>query len=270
MPANRLSSPRWTPSARDAEHFGFGKSERCIEAPWAESWLQGRRAILDIGFALSDLSWLRTLLGVRAAGAALTAVDIIAPARVANRYPDDLREAALAVPIIHGDVRTAPAPAAAFDAVTCISTIEHIGFDAAGSTADSAFARWRTLEETPTSRDPQVTAAVMAAFARALKPGGVALVSVPMGEGGAVPVRDSLGFYTRQLEYDAETWRDIAEAPGFRLLEQRFFTWIPEREGAWAEAAGPEGLAHQTAWLTPHATGVALAALERLPQEPLA
>ena len=265
MTAIRLSSPRWTPTAPGVAGFGFGKSERCIEAPWAETWLEGRRKILDVGFALSDLSWLRTLLGVRAAGAELTAVDIIAPERVANRYPDDLREAALATPVIHGDVREAPVPAAAFDAVTCISTIEHIGFDSAGSTPESAFARWRTLEETPTERDRQVSRDVVAAFARALKPGGIALISVPMGIGGAVPVRDSLGFYTRQLEYDAETWRDIAEAPGFRLLEQRFFTWVGEGEGHWIEAEGPEGLAHQTAWLTPHAVGVALAALERLP-----
>jgi SAM-dependent methyltransferase len=264
MTAIRHSSARWTPAA-PAERFGFGKSERCIEAPWAASWLHGRTAILDVGFALSDLSWLRTLMGVHAAGAALTAVDIIAPERVANRYPDDLRQAVLATPVIHGDVRTAPAPAGAFDAVTCISTVEHIGFDAAGSEPGSAFARWKTLEETPTARDPKVTGEVMAAFARALRPGGIALVSVPMGKGGAAPVRDSLGFYTRQHEYDAQTWRDIADAPGFRLLEERFFTWIDEGEGAWIEAASPEELAHQTAWLTPHAVGVALAALERLP-----
>jgi len=264
MTAIRQTSPRWTPTP-DGARFGFGKSERCIEAPWAEAWLAGRSAILDVGFALSDLGWLRTLLGVRAAGASLTAVDIIAPERVANRYPEDLRAAALAVPVILGDVRSAPAPAAAFDAVTCISTIEHIGFDAAGSAPDSAFARWRTLEETPTTRDPQVTRDALAAFARALKPGGIALISVPMGTGGAAPVRDSLGYYTRQWEYEAETWRDIAAAPGFRLLEERFFTWIDEGEGAWIEASGPEALAHQTAWLTRHATGVALAALERLP-----
>jgi len=264
MTAIRQSSARWSPAAGGRERFGFGKSERCIEGPWAEGWLEARHDILDVGFALSDLGWLRTLLGVRARGAALSAVDIIAPERVANRYPDDLREAALAVPVIHGDARTAPVPQSSFDAVTCISTIEHIGFDAAGSTADSAFARWRTLEETPTTRDPKVTVDVLAAFARALKPGGVALISVPMGKGGAAPIQDSLGYFTRQLEYDAETWRDIAEAPGFRLLEQRFFTHIAEGEGCWIEADDPAALAHQTAWLTRHATGVAIAALERL------
>ena len=264
MTAIHLSSPRWTPAVSRGGRFGFGKSERCIEAPWAEAWLEGRRAILDVGFALSDLGWLRALLGLRASGAALTAVDIVAPARVANRYPEDLREAALGVPVILGDVRTAPIPHGAFDALTCISTIEHIGFDAAGSNADSAFARWRTLEETPTARDPQVTADALAAFARALRPGGVALISVPMGKGGAVPVRDSLGYYTRQLEYDAAAWADVAGAPGFRLLEERFFTWIDDGDGAWIEADGPAALAHQTAWLTRHATGVALAALERV------
>lgn len=254
MKANLLNT-RWTPQAP----LGVGRSERCIEVPWAQAWLEGREDILDIGFALSDLDWLRVLL---TRPAKVTAVDIIRPERVANRYPEDLRERALSVPILIGDVRQADLPAAAFDAVTCISTIEHIGFDAAGSTPDSAFSRWTRLEDTPGERTPGVTAQVMAALARALKPGGLALVTVPMGKGGAVPVRDSLGFYTRQREYDAAAWAGIAAAPGFRLLEQRFFTWLGAEAG-WAEADGPEALAHQTAWLTPHATGVALAALER-------
>ena len=258
MTANLMAADRWTPNSPPSGPFGAGKSERCVEVPWAEHWLAGRRDILDIGFSLSDLGWLRVLLG---RPATITAVDIIAPERVAGRYPDDLRHQALKVPIFMGDVRTADVPAAAFDAATCISTIEHIGFDAPGADPDSAFARWRSLEETPTARDPAITGQVMAALARALKPGGLALVSVPMGKGGAVPVKDSLGFYTRQLEYDGATWPDIAAAPGFKLLEQRFFTWLPA--GGWDEADSPAGLAHQTAWLTPHAVGVALAALER-------
>lgn len=250
----------WTPPAAV---FGAGRSERCVEVPWAESWLDARgeavRDILDIGFSLSDLDWLRALLD---RPARLRAVDIVRPERVAGRYPADLRDRALAVPVTIGDVRQAALPAAAFDVATCISTVEHIGFDAAGAAPDSAFARWTRLEDTPQARDPAATAQVMAALARALRPGGLALVTVPMGRGGAVPVRDSLGFYTRQLEYDAATWPDIAQAPGFRLLEQRFFAWLGAERG-WAEAGGPAGLAHQTAWLTPHAVGVALCALER-------
>lgn len=263
MTANLMTAPRWTPDTT-AGLFGAGRTERCVEVPWAQSWLEGRGAVLDIGFALSDLDWLRVLLG-HGRAQPITAVDIVTPERVATRYPEDLRAQALATPIIIGDVRTAEVPAGAFDVVTCISTVEHIGFDAAGSSERSAFARWSTLEETPTTRDPNVTPQVMAAIARALRPGGLALVTVPMGQGGAVPVRDSLGYYTRQFEYDAATWPQIAAAPGFRLLEQRFFAWRPEAGRSWAEVDGPEGLAHQTAWLTPHATGVALAALERMP-----
>jgi hypothetical protein len=244
--------------------FGAGRTERCVEVPWAESWLRGRSKILDIGFALSDLDWLRTLLGHGRAGASITAVDIIAPSRVASRYPDDLRDQALAVPIISGDVRTAAIQPASFDTITCISTIEHIGFDAAGSTPDSAFARWRTLEETPTERDPGVTASVMAAFRSALSIGGLLIISVPMGRGGAVPVRDSLGFYTRQHEYNAETWPEITQAEGFSLVEQRFFGWLGEGGDGWSEVFAPEALADRTAWLTPHAMGVALAVLERV------
>lgn len=259
MTASRMVTDPWTPPSPTSGPFGAGKSERCVEIPWAAHWLAGRGPrLLDIGFSLSDLDWLRVLLSLPAE---IAAVDIIAPARVAGRYPEDLRERALGVPVVIGDVRTAAIPEAAFDAVTCISTIEHIGFDAPGADPDSAFARWTSLDATPDRRDPAITGQVMAALARALKPGGLALVSAPMGKGGAVPVRDSLGFYTRQLEYDGATWPDIAAAPGFKLLEQRFFTWIPE--AGWEEADSPAGLAHQTAWLTPHAVGVALAALER-------
>lgn len=256
MTAN-LTHSSWTPPA---PVFGAGRSERCIEAPWAQAWLADRKSILDIGFSLSDLDWLRILL---TRDADIQAVDIIRPERVANRYPEDVRAKALAVPVTLGDLRQVDLPEAAFDAATCISTVEHIGFDAAGSNADSAFARWRSIDDTPTSRDPAVTRDVLAALARALKPGGIALVTVPMGKGGAVPVQDSLGFFTRQWEYDAETFGDIAQAPGFRLLEQRFFTWLGAETG-WSEAQSPADLAHQTAWLTPHATGVALCALERL------
>ena len=253
----------WSPpGVAPGQAFGAGRSERCIEAPWAQDWLaRSPGTVLDVGFALSDLDWLRALLAHRRAGAAVTAVDIITPQRVAERYPDDLREEVLAVPVIVGDVRTAPLPQAAFDVATCISTVEHVGFDARGATDRSAFARWATLEETPTARDPRAGPDVLAALARALKPGGLLLVSVPMGAGGAVAVRDSLGFYTRQQEYDADTWREVVEAPGLRLLEQRFFTFLGA--DGWREAATPHALAHQSAWLTPHAVGVALAALER-------
>jgi SAM-dependent methyltransferase len=252
-----IASP-WIPPASP---FGAGRSERCIEVPWGQAWLQGRRRVLDIGFALSDLDWLRVLLGHRAGGAALQAVDIITPERVASRYPDDLRAAALATPVTVGDVRRVELPAAAFDAVTCISTIEHVGFDVRGADETSAFARWSTLEATPAGRDPQTGPQVMAALAQALAPGGLLLISVPMGRGGAVPVRDSLGFYTRQQEYDAASWREVVETPGLQLLEQRFFTHAGE--AGWREASDPAELAHQTAWLTPHAVGVALAVLER-------
>ena len=250
----------WSPPSANA--FGAGRTERCIEVPWASRWLGdvGEQQILDIGFALSDLDWLAALLGKVEQGASVTAVDIITPERVATRYPAALRDQALRTPVIIGDVRTAPVPASSFDVVTCISTIEHVGFDAKGSTDKSAFARWSSVEETPDSRDPAVTRDVMGAFARALKPGGLALITVPMGKGGAVPVQDKLGYFTRQFEYDANSWREIVEAPGFRLLEQRFFTGLGE--AGWREVGSAADLAHQTAWLTPHATGLAIVALQ--------
>src|SRR5581483_10344514 len=105
MTANLALRPRWTPAPPAAGAFGAGLSERCVEGPWAQAWLEGHARILDVGFALSDIGWLRRLLDREAE---ITAVDIVSPGRVANRYPDDLRDRALAVPVILGDVRTAP------------------------------------------------------------------------------------------------------------------------------------------------------------------
>lgn len=252
----------WSADLAPGTPFGVGRSERAVEVPWALSWLAGAERILDIGFALSDLGWLRGLLALKGAGAELQAVDIIAPERVQSRYPEDLRPLALGVPSHIGDVRRIEVPGAPFDAVSCISTLEHIGFDAPGADAGSAFARWRTLEETPARRDGDVDQVVLERFRRLLRPGGRAVISVPMGKGGAVPVRDSLGFYTRQMEYDAESFSRLLAAPGFKVLERRFFRL--ETDSSWREVREAAALADQTAWLTPHAVGVGVLALERL------
>ena len=83
----------------------------------------------------------------------------------------------------------------------------------------------------------------MAALARALKPGGVSLVTVPMGDGGAVPVRDSLGFYTRQWEYAAESWPDTKAICCYTLsggMARGGGTWRASRSGSGFRVLGAE------------------------------
>ncbi len=241
--------------------FGHGRSERCVEGPWAARWLRGRNDILDIGFSLSSLDYLALLLEIKRRGARLTGADIIRPERVAQRYPGDWRAEVLATPYFEGDIRTLALPEAAFDAIACISTIEHVGFDFASDRPDTAFARWEKPGDVPQARDPNATRDVMAALARALKADGVAVVTAPMGRGGPCLIQDSLGFWTKQQEYDAQSWREISEAQDFDLLEERFFLNTPE--GAWVEVAGPAALSHVTSDGKAFAAGVAVAALRR-------
>ncbi|MEM9751213.1 MAG: hypothetical protein AAF869_09720 [Pseudomonadota bacterium] len=244
--------------------FGCGASERCIETLWAASHLQAGERILDIGFTMSSLDYLGVLLEARRRlGVVIEAADIIQPDKVLGRYPDAWAADILATPLTIGDVRTAPLPLGAYDLVTCISTIEHIGFDApAREGQKGAFDRPEDEAAAPSERDPAATRDVMARFAALLRPGGRALISTPMGRGGPATVRDSLGLVARQWEYEAESWREIAEAPGFEPMEQRFFR--RRDDGCWSEVTGPADLADRSSHQQPHAHGCALAVLKRV------
>ncbi|MEL7029601.1 MAG: hypothetical protein AAGL49_10415 [Pseudomonadota bacterium] len=250
-----------TPAFNDG--FGCGASERCIETVWASAHLGRGERVLDIGFTMSSLDYMGVLLEARRSlGVTLEAVDIIQPSAVEGRYPDTWREDIFSVPVTIGDLRSIDLPEAAYDAVTCVSTIEHIGFDAPAKDGQrGAFDRPETEAEAPIDRDPEATRAVMAQFAKALKHGGRAIISTPMGKGGPATVQDSLGLIARQWEYEARTWAEIAEAPAFELIEQRFFR--RRDDTCWSEVASPSDLADRSSHLQPHAHGCALAVLRR-------
>jgi SAM-dependent methyltransferase len=236
-----------------------GLSERIVETPWVASHFKGGERVLDIGFTMSSLDYLGLLLElVRTRGVTIDAIDIVRPERVQRRYPAEWLAEVLATPITIGDVRTLEL-AATYDIVTCISTIEHIGFDeATHEDPVTAFARSSTAEGVKLLRDPHVNRDVLAQFRRALKPGGLALISVPMGKGGPAILKDSLGLYCAQWEYEATSWREITEAAGFELVGQRFARL---EAGMWQTVAGPADLIGQSSAMKPHAAGCALAAL---------
>lgn len=240
-----------------------GLSERIVETPWVASHVKGGERVLDIGFTMSSLDYLGLLLELRRArGVTIEAIDIVRPERVQRRYPAEWLAEVLATSITIGDVRTLELPAARYDVVTCISTIEHIGFDeATHGDPVTAFARSSTAEGVTKLRDPDVNREVLGQFHRALRPGGLALISVPMGKGGPAVLKDSLGLYCAQWEYEAASWREITEAAGFELVEQRFSRL--DADGTWHEVAGPADLLARSSEMQPHAAGCALAALRR-------
>ncbi len=229
--------------------------------PFAAKYLRDTKEILDVGFTFSSLDYLGLLLDLRGLGANIEAYDIVLPSRVAERYPESWRPQVMAMPFTQADIRTAALPKERFDACMCISTIEHIGFDEA-SVGDprSAFKRGLTREDAPASRDANTDRRVMDQFAYALKPGGRAVITVPVGKGGAVLLQDSKGLFTSQWEFESESLARLKSHPAFSCIEERYFR---ETQQGWVEVDGPRQLVDVSSAERRHAAGCGLLAFEK-------
>jgi len=243
--------------------FGKGFSERFVETPWAASHLKDCGSFLDIGFTFASFEYLGLLLELKDRyGVMLNAADIIEPEKVRTRYPQEWLKSILEVPVSIGDIRSMVLPKGKFDAVTCISTIEHIGFDEPARTVkNSAFERRSNPKDVQLHRDPNVNAKVLDNVRNSLKPKGKLLISVPMGKGGPALLRDSLGFYCAQWEYEEKSWNEITANKGYNLLEQRFFRM---GTSGWTEVPSPKEVADRSSYMKPHAEGCALCLLSKI------
>jgi SAM-dependent methyltransferase len=242
------------------EIFGKNFSERVIEAPWVAHHAKECSSLLDIGFTFASFEYLGMLLCLKEKyGVQLSVVDIIKPESIQERYPEDWISSILEVPITVGDVRFLELPPNVYDIVTCISTIEHIGFDKPSTTVSgSAFERKGAKQDVITKRDPLTNQLVLDSIHRALKPGGKLLISVPMGRGGVSLLQDSLGLYCAQWEYEEDSWKEITNHSGYELLEQRFFLMS---DIGWQEVDSPVDMIDVTSAMKRHAEGCAVCAL---------
>ena len=233
-------------------------SERCVEVPWVAAHLGGIQRLLDVGWAMSPPEWLGVLLAVEDRGTALTGIDIVDPQRVRGRYPAELLERVLAVPVRVGSVLDAEPVDGLFDAISCVSTLEHIGFDVATApdVTDTAFVRAKTPEEAIAERDPATDRQFLDAAARLLEPGGSLLLSVPAGHGVPILHQDSLGLFTHQFEYDEASWGAITSDGRFTVRDEAFFRH--DDEAGWQPVAEFAELTDQTSALRPFATGCAM------------
>ena len=238
-------------------------SERCVEVPWVSGHLSGSQSLLDIGWSMSPPEWLGILLAAQASGTALTGIDIIDPERVKSRYPEEIRDRVLQVPVRVEDFLTASTGGESFGVITCLSTLEHIGFDIASApdNADSAFVRAKSPEEASPVRSGTVDQDFMAAAASFLRPGGRLLVTVPAGQGTPILHQDSLGLFTYQYEYDEASWRHLTEDPRFTVLDERYYRY--SSDDGWNQVSSFAYLTGQTSALMPFATGCALVCLEK-------
>lgn len=241
----------------------IGWSERCVEVPWVSGYLASSRTLLDIGWSMSPPEWLRVLLEAQEMGTYLTGIDIIDPHRVSSRYPPEIRDQILSVPVRVEDFLTAKPSGGLFDTITCLSTLEHIGFDVASSPedTDSAFVRAKSPEQASPERSSSVDHEFMAASAEFLQPGGRLLITVPAGQGTPILHQDSLGLFTYQYEYDETSWRVLTRDPRFTVLDEAFYRY--SFTDGWSQVSSFAELVDQTSALMPFATGCALVCLER-------
>lgn len=172
----------------ETQKYWKGNSARVVELLWLISWLNRipHQHILDIGFSLSDLTYLKILIDLKTNEAVdLRAIDIVHPERVINRYPEEWIHEIRNVPFYNGDIRTFPLPDETFDTILCISTIEHIGYDqAAGDNMHSAFVRPSDSADVVMQRDDCIEHEILERLRKSLKKGGYLLLTVPAGQGG--------------------------------------------------------------------------------------
>jgi len=241
----------------------IGWSERCVEVPWIAGHLASSTELLDIGWSMSPPEWLGVLLAAQEMGIALTGIDIVDPHRVASRFPHDIRQAVLAVPVRVEDFLNAEMEGDQFDTITCLSTLEHIGFDVASPPDDetSAFIRAKSPEGASSHRSPNVDRKFMDACARFLKSGGRLLVTVPAGQGQPILHQDSLGLFTYQYEYDETSWKVITQDSRFTIKDESYYRYSSDM--GWNPVSSFAELTDQTSALQPFATGCALVCLER-------
>lgn len=215
-----------------------GPSARCVEVPWCAKVLAEHQParLLDVGFTFSPREYFDVLLAYNEQGGVINGLDIIEPQRVVSRYHDDIVKKVFSIPVIVADIRSWNSPKAEYDMVTCISVIEHIGFDEASpaGTAGTAFKRATTAEDVCKTRAPNTDTQVLSVIREVLKPGGLFVLTVPMGDGRPAVLRDSLGYFCAQHEYSLEQWNSLTRFPGFDLVEEHLFTLTPD--GYWEQA----------------------------------
>jgi hypothetical protein len=233
-------------------------SERCVEVPWVAAHLGNVKRLLDVGWSMSPPEWLGVLLAVQDRGTDLTGIDIINPERVRIRYPADIVERVLNVPVRVESILDAEPVDGLFDVIACVSTLEHIGFDIASPAEDTstAFVRGKSPEEAISERNPLTDQLFLDAAARLLVQGGSLLISVPAGKGVPILHQDSLGLFTHQYEYDALGWQGITQDSRFTVRTEAFFRFDDSQ--GWQEVSSFDQLTDQTSAMRPFATGYAM------------
>jgi SAM-dependent methyltransferase len=195
-----MSDPALQRAFEDAtqlpDGYGAGMDERVIEWPWIlAQGMNGR--VLDAGSTLNHMHVLRKF------------APKLDDLHIFTLEPE--REAFwnTGISYVYGDLRELPYRDAWFDHICCISTLEHVGMDNAVYGSDSPRAG---------DADAAVDAAV-SELMRALKPGGLLLITVPYG------VPEDHGW---QRVFDRDMVERLISSAGAHRAETKIYRYARE------------------------------------------
>jgi SAM-dependent methyltransferase len=194
--------------------YGVGMDERVVEIPWVHAELgPGPGRVLDAGSALNRRWLLKRFDGWK--------IDVLTLA------PEHESSWQLGISYLFDDMRALPFRDGLYDAIVCVSTIEHIGMDNTEYGGDSEYR-------------PQDALAAMRELARVLRPGGRLLFTAPFGRYAEMGS-------ARQL--DGPAVQDLVDAFAPSATKLAFYRY---RETGWelSDATGC-GDARYTHWLAP-------------------
>lgn len=188
-------------------NYGSRLDERVVEYPWTLARLpEGAGLILDAG---STLNYDFLVAHTRLRAKSLVIYDL-APQPTIN-LPN--------VSYLYGDLRSTILKDAIFDAIVCISTLEHVGMDnTLLYTTDTHF----------NEADPTAYRAVLLEFRRLLKPGGKLLLTVPYGR------RENHGWLQ---QFDAAGIADIIDSLDGMASKVTYYRYLAD---GWKLASAAE------------------------------
>lgn len=226
-----------------------GRSMRCVEVPWVIMNFERIKKIsrvLDLGTSFFERKYFKLFFDrVVLRSGEFQSLDIVPfnPKRFSDYVVAEVLNEK--IKFQEADIRNMPFTSDYFDVIFCISMIEHVGFDEVNpAQGDSAFARFAQLPgDLPSVELWTEDFKAMKEMARALKPGGKLLLTVPFGEEQILAAKDSLGLYALELQYDRRRLNKLINALELGVVEEKYFVY--DEDHGWKDEAERKASSHE-------------------------